>query len=125
MFKEKLQFSKAFTIIEIIIALIIFWIWLLLIISILNKNVSILKKVELTTQATLIAKDQITIFYNFRDSNNIKYIKWNYITWDIWVEEFFTLWKSYKVWTDLAGYQNKIEEITNPNFVTARLYYKT
>jgi len=96
-----------------------------MILLILNKNVSTLKKVEMATTATLMAKDQMAIFYNFRDSNDIKYKKWNYITWSDINTIYFGKWKSYKVWTDLTGYQNKIEEINHPNFLTARLYYKT
>jgi competence protein ComGC len=117
--------KKAFTIIELVISLIIFWVGLLLVLLVINKNVTILKKVELTTTATLIAKDQMAIFYNFRDSNDIKYKKWNYITWVDVSQQNFEKWKSYKVWTDLTWNQNKIEEITTPNFLTARLYYKT
>ena len=117
--------KKAFTIIELIIAIIIFWIGLIMILLTLNRNVSTLKKVEIKTKATLLAKDQMAIFYNFRDSNKIKYKKWNYITWTASSEEDFQAGKSYKVWTDLSWYQNKIEEISHPNFLNTRLYYKT
>jgi len=110
--------KKAFTIIELVIAMIIFWIGILVVLNALNYNASLLQKVKITTTATLIAKDQIATFYNFRDSNNIKYKAWNLITGS----QFFEAGKSYKVWTELSGNKNMIEEISHPNFLTARLY---
>ena len=110
--------KKAFTIIELVIAMIIFWIGILVVLNILSSNVNSLQKVKITTTATLIAKDQLATFYNFRDSNNIKYQAWNLITGS----QFFEAWKSYKVWTELSGNKNMIEEISHPNFLTARLY---
>jgi hypothetical protein len=68
----------------------------------LNRNISTLKKVEIKTKATLLAKDQMAIFYNFRDSNKVKYRKWNYITGSDVSEQDFQANKSYKVWTDLS-----------------------
>ena len=72
---------KAFTLIELIIAIIIFWVGLLAILVVLNKNVTLAKKLELKTQATLLAKEGMELVYNLRDSNNIKYLPWNYLTW--------------------------------------------
>ena len=117
--------KKAFTIIELVIAMIIFWLWIMMILLTLNKNVSLLKEVEIKTKATLLAKDQLAIFFNFRDSNKVKYKKWNYITWTDVSEQDFEAWKKYKVWTNLSWYNNEIEEISHPNFVNTRLYYKT
>ena len=71
------MFKKAFTIIELIIALTIFGFWLLVILTILNKNILLAKKVQLTTQSTLLAKEWIEIIYNIRDSNKIKYYPWD------------------------------------------------
>jgi len=73
--------KKAFTLIELIIAIIIFWVGLLAILVVLNKNVTLAKNLELKTQATLLAKEGIELVYNLRDSNNIKYLPWNYLTW--------------------------------------------
>lgn len=113
--------KKAFTIIELIISLIIFWIWIIVVITVLNRNITLLKEVEVKTKATIIAKDQIAVFYNFRDSNNIKYQKWNFITWS----DFFQAWENYKVWTNLSGNKNMIEKISHPKFSNTRLYIES
>jgi len=122
------MFKKAFTIIELIIALIIFGFWLLVILTILNKNILLAKKVQLTTQSTLLAKEWIEIIYNIRDSNKIKYYPWDYITWDInsirnWTYQRFQVWKYYKLRTNLTWYKNNMEEILSLD--DARLYVKT
>lgn len=119
------SYKRAFTIIELLISLIIFWVWLLVVLSALNRNVLLLNQIQLKTKATLLAKDRLTIFYNFRDSNNIKYRQWNYITWAVWAEEFFTTWSNYKVWTVLSWNKNQIEKITDTSFDKTRFYYKT
>jgi len=113
--------KKAFTIIELIISLIIFWIWIIVVITVLNRNIVLLKEVELKTKATMIAKDQIAVFYNFRDSNNIKYQKWNLITGS----DYFQAWENYKVWTELSGNKNMIEKISHPRFSNTRLYIQS
>ena len=74
--------KKAFTLIELVIALIIFWSGLLAVLVVLNKNIILAKKVELKTQATLLAKEWIELVYNIRDTNNIKYLPWNYLSWN-------------------------------------------
>lgn len=74
--------KKAFTLIELIIALIIFWSGLLAVLVVLNKNIILAKKVELKTQATLLAKEWMELVYNIRDTNNIKYLPWNYLSWN-------------------------------------------
>ncbi len=121
----KFFFKKWFTIIETIIAIIIFWSWILVLLVVLNKNILLSKKVYLTTQSTLLAKQGMEIVYNLRDSNNIKFQDWNYLTWADPNKEYFWIWKSYLVWTELTWFKNRIKEISNPNFLTTRLYIKT
>jgi len=116
--------KKWFTIVELIIAILIFWFWILVLLVILNKNVLLSKKVYLTTQSTLLAKQWMEIVYNIRDSNNIKFQKWNYLTWIDPNKEYFWTWKSYLVWTELTWYKNKMQQINNPNFLNTRLYKK-
>ncbi len=73
--------KKWFTIIELVIAILIFWIWLLTVLIVLNKNIIFAKKVELKTQATFLAKEWIEFVYNVRDSNKIKYYPRNFLSW--------------------------------------------
>ena len=121
----KIFLKKWFTIIETIIAIIIFGAWILVLLIILNKNILLSKKVYLSTQATLLAKQGMEIVYNLRDSNNIKFQEWNYLTWEDTTKQYFWPWKSYLVWTELTWYKNRMEEISNPNFLNTRLYLKT
>jgi len=122
--------KKAFTIIETMIALIIFWVWILVILVVLNKNVLLSKQIELKTKATMIAKEWMEIVFNKRDSNNIKYQPWNYITWDLTIQNnpnitYFETWTDYKVWTDFSWYENHIEKINFPYVISSKLYIKT
>lgn len=120
--------KKAFTVVELVIALIIFWSWLLVILVILNKNVLISKQIELRSNATFLAKEWIEIVFNKRDSNNIKYQPWNYIDWDLTNsittdETYFEKSKNYKVWTSFSWNKNYMEEFCN--IQDAKLYLKT
>jgi len=122
--------KKAFTIIETIIALIIFWVWIIVILIILNKNILLSKKIEIKTKATILAKEWMEIVFNKRDSNNIKYQPWNYITWDLTIRNnpnitYFWSWKAYKVWTDFSWYENHMEKINFPYIASSKLYIKT
>jgi hypothetical protein len=70
--------------------------------NILNKNIFLAKKVQITTQATLLAKDAMELVYNVRDTNYIKFRKWSYITGSSGVEEYFTPDKYYKIYTNFS-----------------------
>jgi len=122
--------KKAITIIEMIIALIIFWVWIIVILITLNKNIIISKKIQLKTQATILAKEWMEIVFNKRDSNNIKYLNWNYITWNLtdnfpWNDVYFKWWDAYKVWTSFSWYENYVEKIFSPYVLNSKLYIKT
>lgn len=119
------KFRKAFTIIELMISIIIFWVGILVILNILNKNIFFAKKVQIQTQATLLAKDAMEIVYNIRDTNYIRFRQWNYLTWTNGTEQYFSLGKSYKVYTLLTWDGNILEKVSNPNFLTTRLYVLT
>ena len=124
--------KRAFTIIETIIALIIFWVWILVILVVLNKNISLSKQIELKTKATILAKEWMEIAFNKRDSNNIKYQPWDYITWDLTIRNnpnitYFSRWKAYKVRIDFSWYENHMEKLSNilPYIEESKLYIKT
>ena len=114
------QISKAFTVIELVIAIIIFWTGLLAILTVLNKNLVFAKKVELKTQATFLAKEGMEFVYNLRDSNVIKYYPWNYLSWELTEDslknhtyEKFEVWKKYIPYLTLTGYKVNLKEISN------------
>jgi len=122
------MFKKAFTIIELVIAMLIFWSWLLVVLTVINQNIISTKKVVLKTTATFLAKDAIEQVYNFRDSNVLKWLPWNYLTWTITK----TIdWISYdKIQTNkmyipifwLTWFRVSLKEITN--IKNTRLYKK-
>lgn len=122
------KFNGAFTIIELVIAILIFWTWLLVILLTLNKNIIFVKKIQLKTQATFLAKEWIELVYNLRDSNKIKYYPWNYISWavnDIQNNNYqkFEVGKMYIPYMLITGYKSYIAEISNK--ADARLFVKT
>ena len=69
--------KKAFTFIEIMIAIVIFSIWILSILRLVTSNLSLMDKNNLRTQATLLAKEWIELVYNLRDANVAKELSWN------------------------------------------------
>jgi type II secretory pathway pseudopilin PulG len=67
----------AFTFIEIMIAIVIFSIWILSVLRLVTSNLSLMDKNNLRTQATLLAKEWIELVYNLRDANVAKELSWN------------------------------------------------
>jgi len=125
--QKNFQISKAFTIIELVIAILIFWVGLLAILTVLNKNLVFAKKVELKTQATFLAKEGMELVYNLRDSNVIKYYPWNYLSGALTEDslknltyEKFETWKMYIPYLTITGYRVSLKEISD--IKKARLY---
>jgi len=119
---------KAFTIVELVIAILIFWIWLLVILLVLNKSIVLAKKTQLKTQATFLAKEWMELVYNLRDSNKIKYYPWNYISWtiaDIQNGNYqrFKTGTMYIPYILITGYKSYLAEISNK--ADARLFVLT
>lgn len=75
--------KKWITLIELLIAIIVFWIWVLYIISTIIWNVRYVTQVNLKTQATFLAKEWIEMVYNLVDTNISKWINWNCSDLDI------------------------------------------
>lgn len=88
------------------------------------------KKVELKTNATLLAKEWLEIVYNIRDTNALRYLKWNTITWDNLntnINEFFQE-GYYKVSLNFYSDDTNpffVKKINNPDLDNTRLYYHT
>lgn len=96
----KIMNKKAFTIIELLIAMIIFGIWILVVVSVLNHNVLLSKTLSLKTRATMFAKEWMELVFNIRDSNNLQYKKRNcYMDCHEYSDSGF-LWKLWKTWTN-------------------------
>ncbi len=65
------------TLIETLVAVIIFGIWILSIISVIIQNISFMDRIKNQTMATSLAKEWIEIAYNLRDTNLLKSVVWN------------------------------------------------
>jgi Tfp pilus assembly protein PilV len=67
----------AFTFIEVMIAIVIFSVWILAVLSLVTHNLKSMDRNNLKLQATLLAKEWIELVYNLRDSNIEKELPWN------------------------------------------------
>lgn len=61
--------KKAFTLIEVLIAITVFSVGVLAVLNLIMNNLSTLDKVQTKITATLLAKEGIELAYNIRDSN--------------------------------------------------------
>ena len=61
--------KKAFTLIEILIVIVIFWVGILAILSIMANSVKNFDTINMQTRATLLAKEGMDLAFHHRDSN--------------------------------------------------------
>lgn len=135
--------KSGITLVEVIIAIVVFGVGILSILKILGNNILIIQHTKLKTQATMLAKEGIEIMYNLRDSNVdrsferncIKLVPtqvWVTIPWWDGVQETIQAssydcapWgyidgtKSYLVWYDPNGHYQIVEQGSNDGL----LYY--
>ena len=120
----------AFTFIEVMIAIVIFSIGILAVLSLVTNNLKSMDRNNLRLQATLLAKEGIELVYNLRDSNLEKQLSWNCLmnldmySWSaqdlsnkIWrwnqsefenviCDWYFSTWTYLKIWFDPNIYMN-------------------
>ena len=117
--------KKAFTVIELIIAILIFGIGIISVLQLLLFDIDVGQKVELKTMSTMVAKEWMELMYNLRDTNNINYKKWSELSYDT----YFGADRFYKVSHSLTGGDiatiDLQEYLTKPEFEDVRLYYHT
>ena len=70
--------------IEVLLAILLFWSWIVVILSIIIQNISLAQRIQDKTVATMLAKEAIEMFYSYKDTN---IDKWEY--WDVWNGTFF------------------------------------
>ena len=68
---------RAFTLIEMLMALTVFSIGVLAVMRLITQNISSMDKAQSTTTATFLAKEGLELAYNMRDSNLQKGLPWN------------------------------------------------
>jgi Tfp pilus assembly protein PilV len=78
MSKHTKYISKSgITLVEVIIAIVVFGVGILSILKILGSNIIIIQHTKFKAQATLLAKEGMEIVYNMRDSNLDRSFEWN------------------------------------------------
>ena len=73
---------KAFTLIEILVVVFIFWVGILAVLQLLTRSLGYFDAITMKTKATLLAKEGIEIAYGFRDSNIEQGYPWNFLSFD-------------------------------------------
>ncbi len=71
------KLSKGFTLIEIMVALMIFWVWVIVLLRAVVYFIGVGDEVKKKAQATLLAKEALDIVYNQRDTNLRRGVIWN------------------------------------------------
>lgn len=68
-----------FTFLEILIAILVFSIWIFAVLSLVTNNLRWVERNDLRLQGTLFAKEWLELAYNLRDSNLERDLPWNCI----------------------------------------------
>lgn len=87
---------KAFTLIEILVIVFIFWVGILAVLQLLTRSLGYFDAITMKTKATLLAKEGIEIAYGFRDSNIEQGYPWNFLSFDENSQKETYLWSEWK-----------------------------
>ena len=71
--------TYAFTLIEMMIAIVVFSIGVLAVLRILTGDLSLMDHTDMKLQSTVYWKEWLELLYNVRDSNSEKELPWNCI----------------------------------------------
>ncbi len=115
--------KKAFSLIEVLIWTIIFLIWMAWVYATINSILKTNANNKNYIIATNLAKEQLELFRNIRDTNFSKNKAYNVINPQTWCSEDenlgckkFEVWKFYKISNDFSGsrtFSVKVEEAKN------------
>ena len=108
--------KKAFTLIEILIVIVIFWVGILAILSIMANSVKNFDTINMQTRATLLAKEGIDLAFHHRDSNLEQGYSRDYYTRtgnNDWGNEEF-LWKG---WNTTFKIGLSVDKNKNPYYL--------
>ena len=112
--------KKAFTLIEILIVIVIFWVGILAILSIMANSVKNFDTINMQTRATLLAKEGIDLAFHHRDSNLEQGYPWDYYARtgnNDWGKEEF-LWKDWNTTFKIGLSVNKDQ---NPYYLLEKI----
>lgn len=82
--------KKAFTLIEILIVIFVFWTGILTVLNVLTHSLAYFDTISTKTKADFLAKEAMEIAYNFRDSRLEEWLPWNYLSWENTIEYIWT-----------------------------------
>jgi len=125
-----LESTKAWlTLVEVIFAIIIFWLWIIVIMSLLSSNIWRMYDIREKDTALTISKEGIDLVYHLRDSNIERWMYWNCADIDFWAPDncadyfYVDEWtKSYVIdWDGSTWYS--LNEVVDPS--DTNLYYHT
>lgn len=107
-----------FSIIEVMIAIFIFAMGMASIFMVISSSMSVDNLNKNQIIASNLAREEIELIRNIRDSNYTTYHKWNWIPnfWNnYWTDNFFSTWFYYKIENDFSSsdFPFKINKISN------------
>ena len=125
--------NKWFTLIEIIIIIAVFSIWIMAVFYLITNNLQKLDDTKTKNIATFLAKEWIELVFNARDANLAKELNRNCIFTDPqiinpltqfcdWTFASGTLWKYLQIWLEPDQYP-KFKWTNSNNFQDNKLYY--
>lgn len=96
--------KKAFTLIEILVVIVIFWVGILGILTMLTRSIGYFDTINMQTRATMLAKEALDLAYQHRDSNLDQGYPRNFVGRE-WAGEnsqelFWEAGHTYKIWFD-------------------------
>lgn len=91
--------KNAFTLIEILVALVVFGIWILSIFALVTNNIWLVQKVKVKTTATFLAREWLEYAFNQRDTNLFKWVDWKCAKLDSNYNcfSYFGIWNAYRL----------------------------
>lgn len=125
--------SKWFTLIEIIIVIGVFSIWIMAVFYLVTNNLERLDETKTRNIATFLAKEWIELIFNARDANLIKELWWDCVFTEKYIntpspnfcEWYFASWLQWK-YIQIAFEPNEYPKLTwtgLDTFENNRLYY--
>jgi len=110
---------KGFSIIEVLIWVFVFTLWMVGIFAIITSTLRINDYNENYIIASNLAREQLELVRNIRDSNysNVKPFNLKNPNWtSFWSTDKFEFWSKYKIWNDYSNtslFPIKVEKITD------------
>jgi len=151
MYKIKNINKKAITLLELIIAIWILWIWLVSIMQMTNVSIKNIDKIRQDTVATNLAREWVEVVQQIRNTNRLKsfwskdscWLKkdplgddgncsdddwigtWSYIFFQnlTWWQKYFLMSWSYNSWLDLSYFDEWIDDVFSLCYNSSGLRY--